>query len=72
MVKKKRSKIIGIILLSFSIVIFCVGLYWWVSLKTMYGDELAWSRVYLLFMVIVFGLPSFIAGIVLVLRKRQE
>jgi len=70
MVEKSRSKISGIILLSFSIVIFSIGLYWWVSLKSMHGDELFWSQVYVLLMVIVFGLTSFIVGIVL-LQKRQ-
>ena len=71
MVKKLRSKTTGILFLVISIVLFSVGSYFSVVLRSQGGEEAFHGMIIVLLWTLSFGMPFFIAGIYILLRKRQ-
>ena len=71
MVKKLRSKTPGIVLLVISIVVLSVGSYFSVYLWSQGGEEGAHGMIIVLVYTLPVGIPFFIAGIYILLRKRQ-
>ena len=71
MVKKSRSKKTGILLLVISIVLFSVGSYFSVYQLSQGGEEGVHGMIIVLLWTLAFGIAPFIAGIYILLRKRQ-
>jgi len=65
---KRRSRILGITLLILGIALFGIGVYYYIHLRAQGGDEGFWGSIIALFWTLLFGIPSFIAGIVLLRR----